>query len=87
MIDLTGKILSPSDYTVDPAGFVIHGPIHEHVEDAHYVMHTHTTAGLSVACMEDGCRTRISAPPSCVTWSLIIRSRALRSATKRSRGC
>jgi len=53
-IDLNGKILSPSDYPINPAGFVIHSAIHEHVEDAHCVMHTHTTAGLSVACMEGG---------------------------------
>jgi len=53
-IDLNGKVLSPSDYPINRAGFVIHSAIHEHVEDAHCVMHTHTTAGLSVACMEDG---------------------------------
>ena len=86
-IDLTGKVLSESQYPVNPAGLTIHSAVHANVPDAHCVMHTHTTAGLSVACMEDGCRTRISAPPSCATWSLIIRSRALRSATKRSRGC
>ena len=53
-IDLSGNILSPSDHPINPAGFVIHSAIHEHVENAHCVMHTHTTAGLSVACMEQG---------------------------------
>ncbi|WP_322048590.1 class II aldolase/adducin family protein [Paraburkholderia sp. J67] len=53
-IDLEGKILSPSDYPINPAGFVIHSAIHANVEDAHCVMHTHTTAGLAVACMESG---------------------------------
>lgn len=53
-VDLDGQILSPSDYPVNPAGFVIHSAIHAHVEDAHCVMHTHTTAGLAVACMESG---------------------------------
>ncbi|WP_321956557.1 class II aldolase/adducin family protein [Paraburkholderia bannensis] len=53
-IDLEGKILSPGDYPINPAGFVIHSAIHANVEDAHCVMHTHTTAGLAVACMESG---------------------------------
>jgi ribulose-5-phosphate 4-epimerase/fuculose-1-phosphate aldolase len=53
-IDLEGRILSPSDYPINPAGFVIHSAIHANVEDAHCVMHTHTTAGLAVACMEGG---------------------------------
>jgi ribulose-5-phosphate 4-epimerase/fuculose-1-phosphate aldolase len=53
-IDLDGNILSPGDWPINPAGFVIHSAIHANVEDAHCVMHTHTTAGLAVACMEDG---------------------------------
>jgi ribulose-5-phosphate 4-epimerase/fuculose-1-phosphate aldolase len=53
-IDLDGKILSPSAWPINPAGFVIHSAIHANVEDAHCVMHTHTTAGLAVASMEDG---------------------------------
>jgi ribulose-5-phosphate 4-epimerase/fuculose-1-phosphate aldolase len=53
-IDLDGNILSPSDYPVNPAGLVIHSAIHASVEDAHCVMHTHTTAGLAIACMEGG---------------------------------
>ncbi|WP_322012300.1 class II aldolase/adducin family protein [Paraburkholderia sp. J12] len=53
-IDLDGRILSPGDYPINPAGFVIHSAIHANVDDAHCVMHTHTTAGLAVACMEGG---------------------------------
>lgn len=53
-IDLDGRVLSPSDYPINPAGFVIHSAIHRQVADAHCVMHTHTTAGLAVACMKDG---------------------------------
>lgn len=53
-IDLDGNILSPGDYPVNPAGLVIHSAIHASVADAHCVMHTHTTAGLAVACMEGG---------------------------------
>jgi len=53
-IDLDGKVLSPSQYPINPAGFVIHSAIHRQVADAHCVMHTHTTAGLAVACMASG---------------------------------
>ncbi len=53
-VDLDGRILSPGDYPVNPAGFVVHSAIHGRIDDAHCVMHTHTTAGLAIACMEDG---------------------------------
>jgi ribulose-5-phosphate 4-epimerase/fuculose-1-phosphate aldolase len=39
---------------VNRAGFVIHSAIHEHVERAHCVMHTHTTTGMAVACLKEG---------------------------------
>jgi ribulose-5-phosphate 4-epimerase/fuculose-1-phosphate aldolase len=53
-IDLEGNIIGESDWPINPAGFIIHGAIHGAVPDAHCVMHTHTTAGLAVACKEDG---------------------------------
>ncbi|WP_322107264.1 class II aldolase/adducin family protein [Paraburkholderia sp. J41] len=53
-VDLDGRILGSSDYPINPAGFVIHSAIHANVDDAHCVMHTHTTSGLAVACMENG---------------------------------
>lgn len=53
-IDLQGNIVGHSDWPVNPAGFTIHGTIHEHIPDAHCVMHTHTTAGLAVACSAQG---------------------------------
>jgi ribulose-5-phosphate 4-epimerase/fuculose-1-phosphate aldolase len=39
---------------VNPAGFTVHAAIHEALPDAHCVMHTHTTAGLAVACTAGG---------------------------------
>jgi ribulose-5-phosphate 4-epimerase/fuculose-1-phosphate aldolase len=48
-IDLDGKIVEPSEYPVNPAGFVIHGAIHAAREDAHCIMHTHTLAGMTMA--------------------------------------
>lgn len=53
-IDATGRILDGSRYPVNPAGFVIHSAIHEGIDGAHCVMHTHTTAGVAVASTERG---------------------------------
>jgi ribulose-5-phosphate 4-epimerase/fuculose-1-phosphate aldolase len=53
-IDLDGNIIGDSEWPVNPAGFVIHSAIHAARADAKCVMHTHTTSGIAVACMEDG---------------------------------
>lgn len=53
-IDLAGKVVGRSDWPVNPAGFTIHAAIHEGIESAHCVMHTHTTAGMAVACSRGG---------------------------------
>jgi len=42
--------VSPTRWPVNPAGFTIHAAIHSGIEGAHCVMHTHTTAGMAVAC-------------------------------------
>ncbi len=53
-IDLAGNVLSGSEWPVNPAGFTVHAAIHEGIEAAHCVMHTHTTAGMAVACSSGG---------------------------------
>lgn len=53
-IDLDGNVVGRSNWPVNPAGFVIHSAIHRACADAHCVMHTHTTEGMAVACLEDG---------------------------------
>ena len=53
-IDLQGRIVGESRWPVNPAGFTIHGAIHAGIPDAHCVMHTHTTAGMAVACSRAG---------------------------------
>src|SRR4030095_7352602 len=53
-IDLDGNQIGPSDGSVTGAGFAIHSAIHAAREDAHCIMHTHTTAGLAIACQRDG---------------------------------
>lgn len=54
--DIKGNILGDSDYPINPAGFTIHSAIHSARHDAHCVMHTHTTAGMAVACKAEGLR-------------------------------
>jgi ribulose-5-phosphate 4-epimerase/fuculose-1-phosphate aldolase len=53
-IDLDGNIVGDSAWPVNPAGFTIHAAIHDGIPGAHCVMHTHTTAGMAVACAHDG---------------------------------
>ena len=53
-IDLQGKVLDGSAYPVNPAGFLVHAAIHDALPQAHCVMHTHTTAGVAVACLQGG---------------------------------
>ena len=53
-IDLLGRVLDGSTHRVNPAGFTVHAAIHDGLPDAHCVMHTHTTAGVAVACLQGG---------------------------------
>jgi ribulose-5-phosphate 4-epimerase/fuculose-1-phosphate aldolase len=54
LIDLQGNPVRASKWPVNRAGFVIHSAIHEHLAQAHCVMHTHTTTGMAVACLKEG---------------------------------
>ena len=53
-IDTEGTPLEPTEHPVNRAGFVIHAAIHAQRPDAHCIMHTHTTAGMAVACKQAG---------------------------------
>jgi ribulose-5-phosphate 4-epimerase/fuculose-1-phosphate aldolase len=53
-IDIEGRVIGRSDWPVNPAGFTIHAAIHQGIPGAHCVMHTHTTAGMAVACSQRG---------------------------------
>lgn len=53
-VDVDGNIIGESDWPINPAGFTFHGAIHKNVPDGHCVMHLHTTATLSVCCLEEG---------------------------------
>jgi ribulose-5-phosphate 4-epimerase/fuculose-1-phosphate aldolase len=53
-IDLDGRVVDGSDAKVNAPGFTIHSAIHMARDDAHYIVHTHTTAGVTVACTDKG---------------------------------
>lgn len=55
-IDIDGNARDGSTARVNRAGFVIHSAIHAAREDAHCIMHVHTTAGCAVSCKEEGLR-------------------------------
>lgn len=55
-VNLAGETIDGSKYPVNKAGFVIHSAIHAAREDAHCIIHTHTTAGSAVATKKDGLR-------------------------------
>lgn len=54
-IDLDGNTDNP-DAIVNKAGFVIHSAIHGARDDAHCIMHIHTTEGCAVSCKDEGLR-------------------------------
>ena len=53
-VDVQGRVLGASRWGINPAGFTPHAAIHAQVPGAHCVMHTHTTAGMAVACSAAG---------------------------------
>ena len=53
-VNLAGEAVDGSKYPVNKAGFVIHSAIHAARDDAHCIIHTHTTAGSAVAVKRDG---------------------------------
>lgn len=53
-IDLDGKILEPTEYDINPAGFTIHSAVHGARPDLVCVIHTHSPAGTAVSCLAEG---------------------------------
>src|SRR4051812_27612908 len=53
-IDLDANKITPSPYPVYAAGFVVHSPIHRLRDDVHCIIHTHSNAGMAVACQKQG---------------------------------
>jgi ribulose-5-phosphate 4-epimerase/fuculose-1-phosphate aldolase len=53
-VDLSGAIVEPSPYPINPAGFTIHGAVHAAREDAPFVVHLHTKHGIAVSAQKKG---------------------------------
>ncbi len=49
-----GRKAMESPFEINPAGFTIHGAVHEAREDARCVMHLHTAEGVAVSCQKQG---------------------------------
>jgi ribulose-5-phosphate 4-epimerase/fuculose-1-phosphate aldolase len=56
-VDIEGNIVEDTEYRVNPAGIVIHTAIHAARPDVQCIAHTHTNAGMAVACTQEGLRT------------------------------
>ncbi|GAA3551507.1 class II aldolase/adducin family protein [Amycolatopsis ultiminotia] len=54
VVGLDGHTVRPTQYAVNPAGFVIHSAIHASRMDAACVLHTHSRAGCAVAAQQAG---------------------------------
>jgi ribulose-5-phosphate 4-epimerase/fuculose-1-phosphate aldolase len=53
-IDLDGRKIDDDPQPINPAGFTIHSAIHAAREDAQFVIHVHTDAGVAVSAQEAG---------------------------------
>ena len=53
-INCDGDILSPTEWQVNRAGFVVHSAVHAARHDAACVMHLHTHDGVAVSAIEEG---------------------------------
>jgi ribulose-5-phosphate 4-epimerase/fuculose-1-phosphate aldolase len=53
-IDLDGEKVGESPYPVNPAGFTIHSALHMNRDDAHCIIHLHSTDGVAVSAQADG---------------------------------
>jgi ribulose-5-phosphate 4-epimerase/fuculose-1-phosphate aldolase len=53
-VDMDGRILSETNWSVNQAGFVIHSAIHQARPDVTCAMHLHTPDGIAVSMLEEG---------------------------------
>ena len=53
-IDIDGNTLDGSPFPVNKAGFTQHAYFHRHLERAHAICHSHTTASMAVCSLEGG---------------------------------
>jgi ribulose-5-phosphate 4-epimerase/fuculose-1-phosphate aldolase len=53
-VDIKGNIVMDTPYPINPAGFTIHGAIHEARDNAHCVLHVHSINGVAISAQKNG---------------------------------
>lgn len=53
-VSVEGRLVEPSEHSANPAGFALHGAIHQSRPDVACVAHTHTTAVSAIAMKRSG---------------------------------
>lgn len=54
-VDVDGNLIDDADgWGINPAGFVLHGAVHEGRPDLHCIIHCHSIAGAAVSTSPDG---------------------------------
>ena len=53
-VNKAGEKVMLFEFDVNPAGFIIHSAVHEARDDAHCVIHLHTSDGVAVSAQEQG---------------------------------
>lgn len=54
-VDVEGNLIDDEDgWGINPAGFIIHGAVHEGRPDIHCVIHSHSIAGAAVSVHPEG---------------------------------
>ena len=53
-VDLDGTIVQQTSSFINPAGFTIHSAIHAARQDAQFIIHLHTDAGVAVSAQREG---------------------------------
>jgi ribulose-5-phosphate 4-epimerase/fuculose-1-phosphate aldolase len=53
-VDLEGNIVSPGEWGINRAGYVIHSALHAARDDAHFVAHFHSDDGVAVSAHREG---------------------------------
>ena len=53
-VDMQGQIVQQTPYFINPAGFTIHSAVHAAREDAQFVIHLHSDAGVAVSAQAEG---------------------------------
>jgi ribulose-5-phosphate 4-epimerase/fuculose-1-phosphate aldolase len=53
-LDIDGNIIGETEWDINLAGYVIHSAIHAARPDVKCIMHTHTTTGQAISCLDGG---------------------------------